>query len=125
MFKQPTHDMAARFCFLDYDRELAIVAEIDEAGRRQFIGVGRLVADPNHETAEYAVLVADAWQNSGLGLKLTDCCLEVARAWGIRRIVAETLLDNPRMISIFEQRGFRLDQNLKDGVVTVEMSLVE
>jgi acetyltransferase len=123
LFNQPTHEMAARFCFLDYDRELAIMAEIDDQGKRQFIGVGRLAADPNHETAEIALLVADAWQNVGLGLKLTDHCLEIARTWGIRRIIASTSLDNPRMISIFEQRGFRIDRSVKDGIVLVERRL--
>jgi acetyltransferase len=123
MFKQPTHEMAARFCFLDYDRELAIMAEIEAEGTRRFIGVGRLAADPNHETAEIALLVADAWQNVGLGLKLTDHCLEIARTWGIRRIIASTSLDNPRMISIFEQRGFRVDRNYQEGVVLVERTL--
>src|SRR5262249_9684698 len=78
LFRQPTHDMAARFCFLDYDRELAIMAEIETGGKRQFIGVGRIVAEPNHETAEFALLVADAWQNWGLGLKITEHCLEIA-----------------------------------------------
>jgi acetyltransferase len=124
LFKQPTHDMAARYCFLDYDRELAMMAEIETEGKRRFIGVGRIVADPNHETAEFALLVADAWQNCGLGLKLTDHCLEIARVWGIRRMIAETSLDNARMISIFEQRGFRVDRNLKDGTVVVERNLV-
>ena len=123
LFKPPTHVMAARHCFIDYDRELAIIAELDDQGRRQFIGVGRLVADANHETAEYAVLVADAWQNVGLGQKLTDFCLEFARVWGIRRIIAETSFDNYRMLSIFEQRGFRIDRRLADGVVAVEKSL--
>jgi acetyltransferase len=125
LFKQPTHDMAARYCFLDYDRELAMMAEIEHEGKRRFIGVGRLVADPNHETAEFALLVADAWQNCGLGLKLTDHCLEIARVWGIRRMIAETSLDNARMISIFEQRGFRIDRNLRDGAVVVERNLME
>lgn len=123
LFKQPTHVMAARYCFLDYDRELAIMAEIEDDGRRRFIGVGRLVADANHETAEFALLVADAWQNSGLGLKLMTVCLEIARTWRVCRIVAETALDNSRMISIFEQHGFRIDRNLKEGTVTVEKSV--
>jgi acetyltransferase len=125
LFKQPTHEMAARFCFLDYDRELAIMAEIENLGKREFTGVGRLSADPNHETAEFALLVADAWQNAGLGLMLTDHCLEIARSWGIQRVIAETSLDNPRMISIFEQRGFRVEHSLKDGVVAAERRLDE
>ena len=42
MFKATTHEMATRFCFIDYDREIAIVAETEEDGQRKLIGVGRL-----------------------------------------------------------------------------------
>ena len=55
--------MATRYCFIDYDRELAIVAELEaQDGTRKLLGVGRLVADPDRQSAEYAVLVADPWQ---------------------------------------------------------------
>ena len=67
LIKQFTHEMAARYCFIDYDREIAIVAEIEEDGHRKLAGVGRLVADANHEVAEYAILVGDKWQNQGFG----------------------------------------------------------
>ncbi|RPI87528.1 MAG: bifunctional acyl-CoA synthetase/GNAT family N-acetyltransferase, partial [Planctomycetaceae bacterium] len=123
LFKRPTHETAARFCVLDYDRELAIMAEIEDAGRRRFIGVGRLVADANHDTAEYAVLVADKWQNQGLGLKLTEYCFEIARKWGIRTVVAETTQDNSRMLSIFEQQGFETLREPQDGIVEVQKSV--
>ena len=66
-----THELATRFCYIDYDRELAIVAEIEEEGKRKLAGVGRLVADPDHTDAEYAVLVADPWQGKGLSDALT------------------------------------------------------
>jgi acetyltransferase len=102
------HDFATRYCFIDYDREIAIVAERDRDGRRELLGVGRLVADPDHETAEYAVLVSDAWQNRGLGGVLTDYCLEIARGWGLRRMEAQTTADNARMLALFEQRGFTI-----------------
>ena len=93
-FKETTHEMATRFCFIDYDREMAIVAEIGDGGARQLIGVGRLAADADHRHAEYAVLVADAWQGRGLGNLLTDYCLEICRTWGIDRVTAETTADN-------------------------------
>jgi acetyltransferase len=123
MFRRPTHEVATRFCVLDYDRELAIMAEIEQEGRRRFVGVGRLVADVDHEQAEFAVLVADAWQNRGLGLKLTDYCLEIARQWGVRRIVAQTTFDNPRMIAIFDSRGFRIERKIQDGLAIVDKAL--
>ena len=67
LFKQTTHEMATRYCFIDYDRELGIVAEVEEEGQRKLIGIGRLVADADHEAAEYAVIVVDRWHGHGLG----------------------------------------------------------
>jgi acetyltransferase len=106
LFKESTHEMATRFCFIDYDRTMAIVAEIDVGGKKELVGVGRLVADADHREAEYAVLVADAWQGRGLGKLLTDYCLGICESWGIERVVAETTTDNARMQRILANRGF-------------------
>ncbi len=115
LFKETTHEMATRFCFIDYDRTLAIVAEITTADQQRLIGVGRLVADADHQHAEYAVLVEDAWQGQGLGLALTDYCLEICQSWGIDRVVAETTMDNNRMQAIFTQCGFQRGKFLGDN----------
>lgn len=117
------HETATRFCFIDYDREIGIVAEVEERGARSLAGVGRLVADPDHETVEYAVLVADTWQNRGLGGVLTDRCVEIARHWGLQRIVAETTPENQRMLALFENRGFSLRRNPGWDVVEVVKDL--
>ncbi|HSF16237.1 MAG TPA: bifunctional acetate--CoA ligase family protein/GNAT family N-acetyltransferase [Vicinamibacteria bacterium] len=101
-----THELAARFCFIDYDREMAIVAELGEGGKRELVGVGRMVADPDHVTAEYAVFVVDAWQGKGLGALLTDYCLEIAPVWGVRELVAYTTSSNTRAVKLFRKRGF-------------------
>ena len=109
LFKQTTHEMASRYCFIDYDRELAIVAEVEEEGQRKLIGIGRLVADVDHQTAEYAVIVVDRWQGRGLGGMLTDYCLELAKKWGVKQVVAEIAKDNGRMLATFRNRGFEID----------------
>ncbi|QDT02158.1 Succinyl-CoA ligase [ADP-forming] subunit alpha [Rubripirellula lacrimiformis] len=110
MFKATTHAMATRFCFIDYDREIAIVAETQVDGERRLIGVGRLVADVDHRDAEYAVLVSDPWQGKGLGSFLTDHCLEICHQWGIRSVIAEMAMQNDRMIRMFDHRGFEIDR---------------
>jgi len=117
LFKQTTHEMATRFCFTDYDRELGIVAEVEEEGKRKLIGVGRLVADVNHETAEYGVIVADRYQGHGLGGLLTDYCLDVAKRWGVKRLMAETTKNNSRALALFRNRGFELDDREEDVVL--------
>ena len=123
LIKQTTHEMASRYCFIDYDREIAIVAEVEEEDRRKLIGVGRLVADANHEEAEYAVLIADRWQGRGLGGMLTDYCVEVAKRWGVKRIVAETSKDNARMVTTFQNRGFTINDEQEEDVVLVRKDL--
>jgi acetyltransferase len=117
IFRETTHEMASRFCFIDYDRELAIVAEIEEEGQPKLVGVGRLVAGADQGDAEYAVLVADDWQDQRLGSLLTDFCLEIAEQWGVERVWAETSIDNPHMISIFEDRGFIFGEADRDEVL--------
>jgi acetyltransferase len=112
-----THEMATRFCFIDYDRELAIVAEVEEEGQRRLAGVGRLVADPDHRDAEYAVLVADPWQSKGLSDELTDYCLEIASSWGVASVYAETTPDNNRMVAVLRAHGFEVERNRDEGLV--------
>jgi len=84
------HEVATQFCYIDYDREIAIVAEIEVEGRKKLIGVGRLIADPDVETVEYAVLITDEWQRKELGQILTEYCVEIAKNSGLKRVAAET-----------------------------------
>ena len=107
LFKGATHSLAARYCFIDYERELALVAETIEEGQRQLVGVGRLATDPDRIEVEFALLVVDAWQGHGLGSLLTDACLQIAREWGLQRVVAVTEPTNNRMLAIFQHRGFQ------------------
>lgn len=104
-----THEFATRYCFIDYEREIGIVAEIEE-GKKKLIGVGRLVSDANLETAELAVVVGDPWQGRGVGTLLTDYCVEIARDRGIKKITADMLPDNKLIIEMLERREFQLKQ---------------
>ncbi len=108
LFQAMSHEMAARYCFIDYDRELAMVAEVDQAGQRQIIGVGHLVCDADHEQAEYAALVTDKWQGQGLGTELTGYCLKIAAGWGLEKVIGETEKHNQRMLATFRHHGFEL-----------------
>ncbi len=121
LFKQTTHEMASRYCFIDYDREMGIVAEVEEDGQRKLIGVGRLVADADHNTAEYAIIVVDRWHGHGLGGLLTDYCLELGKPWGVKKIVAEVSKGNSRMLATFRNRGFQFDDTLVDVVLVSKL----
>jgi acetyltransferase len=124
LFKDSDHMMAVRHCMIDYERELALVVEAGPEDRRQLIGVGQLITDLNHETAEYAVIVPDPWQGRGVGALLLDYCLEVAARWGILEVVAETDPENMRMLALFRKRGFNSVVRREEEVVFLRKSLV-
>jgi len=117
-----SHEVATQYCFIDYDREMAIVAEIEMEGKKKLIGVGRLIGDPDVEVAEYAVLITDAWQHRDLGQILTNYCLEIAQIGGIKRVAAETTKDNKAMIAVFRKLGFTVTFN-DDTTVSVAKDL--
>ncbi|MCS7468052.1 bifunctional acetate--CoA ligase family protein/GNAT family N-acetyltransferase [Stieleria sp. ICT_E10.1] len=123
MFKASSHEMATRFCYIDYDREIAIVAEDEDDGHRKLLGVCRLVADADHHEAEFAILVGDPWQGIGLGSVLMDYCLGICADWGIRSVVAEMAPRNSRMITMFSNRGFVMDRSQSDDVVIARKRL--
>ena len=107
-----THELLTRFTQIDYDREMAIIAEIQEkpGSPPRMAGVVRLVGDAWNENAEYAIVVADPWQGQGLGSKMTDFILEIAKERGIRKIYASVLSNNEGMIGIFQRKGFNFRQ---------------
>lgn len=105
-----TREMITRFTHNDYDREIAIIAEIKEPDHHEMIGVVRLVADADNENAEFAIAIPDAWQKKGLGAMLTDYILEIAASRGIKKIYANVLADNEGMIRIFHKKGFTFRQ---------------
>jgi acetyltransferase len=79
----------ARLTQLDYARAMAFIA-LDEA-RGEMLGVVRLHADANHETAEYAVLVRSDFKGHGLGWLLMQMMIEYARAEGLRTVEGQVL----------------------------------
>jgi acetyltransferase len=125
LFRQATHQMAVEHCMIDYEREIAIVAETRDAEQRQLCGAAQLMADADHEAAEFAVLVPDPWQGRGVGGMLLDYSLRLARRWGIQRVVAETDPDNRRMLAVFEKRGFTAHMDRNQDSVCVYKSLIE
>jgi acetyltransferase len=123
VFKESTHQMATRYCFIDYEREMAIVAEIDGPEGRELIGVTGLAADPDHEMAEFAILVPDPVQGEGVGNLLTDYTFEVAEEWGIKRITATMMSNNKRAIHLMRSRGFKLTHDIEERAVYAEKDL--
>ena len=117
------HERLARLCFIDYDREVALVADrLDPAtGKQAIVGVGRLIRAHGAPQAEFAVLVSDAYQRSGLGTELLRRLLEIGRAEGVRRIFAEILPENQGMRRACQKLGIALRYSPGDNIVRAEI----
>jgi acetyltransferase len=103
------HDRLTRLCFIDYDREIALVVDHrNPEGEHRIRGVGRLVRLYGTADAEYSIVISDVMQGQGLGSELLRRLVEVARVEGIRRIVGDVLSDNRRMLKACRRLGFRL-----------------
>jgi acetyltransferase len=104
------HERLSRICFVDYDREMALVADQKDktTGEHRILGVGRLIKLHARNEAEVAVLVSDQCQRRGLGSQLLSELVKVARDEKLERLSAEMLGDNLGIQTIFRKLGFRL-----------------
>jgi acetyltransferase len=107
-FKEVTHEVLSRFTHIDYDREIAIAAEIEEKGKKKFAGVARMIIDSFDNTAEITIAIGDPWQGKGLGSQLLDYILIVAKAKNADKVWIKFYRSNGRMLQIVNRRGFRI-----------------
>lgn len=119
------HERLTRICFIDYDREMALVMErTDKAsGERQIIAVGRLQKLHGTHDAELAVLVSDAWQGHGIGPELVTRLMNVARDEKVEKIRADVLADNTVMQRILSKKGFQMRREIGDPTIAAEIHL--
>jgi acetyltransferase len=126
--QRTAHERLTRICFIDYDREMALVAEKrdPETGERAILGVGRLSRDHSApDEAEFSVLVSDQYQRQGLGTTLLGRLLEVGRQEGISRITADILPNNRPMQRVSRSAGFHLRHDPEEGVVKAGLDLYQ
>jgi acetyltransferase len=123
MLKDTPHEVRVRYCNIDYDREIAIVAESSEDHKR-ILGVGRLSIEPDGKTGELAFIIGDKWQGQGLGTKMVDFVLEIAKEMRVETVYAIMLPDNRRALNLTKKMGFKLDY-LSDGTVKGTLDLRE
>jgi acetyltransferase len=113
------HERLTRICFIDYDREMAIVAETHDpaSGGRQILGVGRLTKLHGTREGEFAVLVADDYQQLGIGGELLRRVQAVAAAERLDRIAGDVLVENSEMVRLCERHGFQASPKPDDPQV--------
>jgi acetyltransferase len=124
IIKDTPHEVRVRYCNIDYDREIAIVAELTENGQRKILGVVRVSLEPDRKSGEIAFIVADPWQGLGLGTKMVDYTIEICKDMGVETIYGIMLPDNHRAINLTRKMGFTL-KYMDDGTVKGILNLKE
>lgn len=109
VIKEISHDMLTRYCNIDYNREIAMIAEIDEEQRRKIIGVSRLILQPDRKCGEFAVVVGDKWQGQGLGSRMVDSIIEIGRDLGLDVICGDVMSNNVKMLHLCTKKGFKME----------------
>jgi len=119
-----TETMAVRLTQIDYSREMALIAVTVEQGQEVELGVARYTTNPDGDTCEFALVVADSMQGKGLGQKLMVALMEAARADGLTAIKGEILSNNHKMLKLMIRLGFTSKICKEDaGIVKVSKAL--
>lgn len=117
------HERLIRISHVDYDREVVLVAEKAEAAgeERPILGIGRLTRARNADTAEFALLISDAYQGHGLGTELLRRLLAYGRAEGVARVEAYILAENRGMLHVCQKLGFRFHREAEVIKATIDL----
>lgn len=119
------HERLTRICFIDYDREMALVAERKDPNTetRDLLGAARLTKIEGTEEAEFSILIADPYQRQGLGTELLRRLIRIGRDEHLKKIRADILPDNTAMQRVCKKLGFKIRREVGDPLVSAELEI--
>lgn len=116
------HERLVRVCFNDYDRDIALVAEVRKpsssgGAESQILGIGRLTKNPDYRTGEFAMIVRDDWQNKGLGKLLLTSLVGIGKDENLEAIKGDIIAENLEMQRVATKSGFTLHRDTEENLV--------
>ncbi len=117
----PSMEMLRRWCAVDYEKEFVLVASQSDGPIERLLGWGSYTLDEKTQLAEVSVLVADEFQNQGIGTAIMQSLILIARDKKFKGITAEIMPDNQRMLKIFEECGYPAKTTRSEGTVAVRI----
>ena len=122
--KSLPHSMLVRFTQVDYDREIDLVAVDDgDKGEERILGVARIITDPDGKRAEFAILTGDPWQGKGVGARLLEISLKIAKNRGIETVWGTVLQENQGMLALGRKLGFKISRSEEPGEMELTIDL--
>jgi len=118
------HSMLVLFTQVDYDREIDLVAlEKINGDKERMVATARVMSDPDGKRAEFAILVGDPWQGKGVGARLLERCLIIAKERGIETVWGIVLPENTGMLALARKLGFKVSKSDEPGELEVTIDL--
>lgn len=116
MYSMPeiTPELLSRFTQIDYDREMALIAVTDADGEERQVGVARYYTMPDQVSCEFAIVIADEWQNRGVARRLMRALVEAARSRRFTKMIGTVLVENRRMLDFVKTLGFKTETSSED-----------
>jgi len=122
--QRTAHERLTRICFIDYNREMALVAEHkNSAGEPELLAIGRLSKIHGRDEAELAAVAIDEAQHKGLGTELYRRLIEVARDGRLTKLISNMLPENREMRALCVKLGFKMNSSLEDNMIRAELDL--
>jgi len=122
--QRTAHERLTRICFIDYDREMALVTEVKRPdGTCEVLAVGRLSKLHGTEEAEIAVLVRDEYQHKGLGTELVGRLMQIAHDEKLKYVASTMLGVNREMRAICKRLNFQLSMDMEDDLINARATL--
>lgn len=109
--------MLVRFTQIDYSREMALVAVAEEDGQEVELGVTRFAINPDGESCDFALVIADRMRGKGLGHKLMTALMDAARSKGLKVMEGEVLKSNTSMLKLMQRLNFSIEASADDDSV--------
>jgi acetyltransferase len=109
--------MLVRFTQIDYSREMALIAVTEDHGKEVEQGVARFTTNPDGESCEFALVIADSMHGKGLAQKLMTALMDAARSKGLKVIEGEVLRNNADMLHLMDRLGFKVETSAEDETI--------
>jgi len=115
LLRELTPQMLTHFTRVDYDRHMALIAVVRSDGTESEIAVARYIISDAGSSCEFAVVVADAWQNKGVGTHLMHALMDAARRRGLQIMFGEVFSSNNKMLNFVHRLGFHAAPDANDS----------
>jgi len=117
------HERLARICFIDYDREIALVVINETSEPHEVLGIGRIVKLRLGNKAEFSITISDQQQGQGIGTKLMEKLILISKKEKVGELIADILPNNMGMRKVCEKFGFTSKYDMEEQVVKVSLVL--